>query len=150
MLKIFNLYVPVEYTFKNYFLPRINYSDLEYFEMGPHRHGIQRTGNNHLLVFLDFCLKKPPSKFTKAKSVETGDFRMRTPAEIKLFKRIFARQKEVAAFSLTYHPRMSVMLWKLLIQVVDDPKIMVRDDSGHLMTGRQCIQEIKKLLLRRN
>jgi hypothetical protein len=146
MSMTFNLYVPSEYTFKNYFFPRIQNPSLEFFEVDKRRYGIQRKGNNHLVVFLDFCLKKPPSEFTRLNSSEAGDLLVESPAVIELFNRMFGRQKEVAVYSLSYNARMSVIAWKLLTEIANDEKIMVEDDSGQWMSGPECVRELKELL----
>lgn len=146
MPMIFNLYVPGEYTFESHFLPRIQETHLECFEVDRNRHGIQRKGNNHLVVFMDFCLKGPPSKFTEPDGDGAQEFLFEKPHEIEFFNRVFAGQKEVAVFSLAYKARMSVILWKLLVHIADDERMMVEDDQGNLMTGPQCVQELKHLM----
>lgn len=146
MPMIFNLYVPADYTFKNYFLPRIKRPSLECFEIDKNRHGIQRKGNNHLVVFLDFCLKKPPSEFTNANSGEADDFLIEEPADINFFNRIFGRQKEVAVYSLSYHGRMSVIAWEVLIEIADDEKVVLENDFGKLVRGPEWVQDHKVLM----
>ena len=146
MPKIFNFYVPAEYNFKQYFLPKINHLDLEYFEVDSHRHGIQRKGNNHLVVFLDYCLKKAPSHFTETNNDGVGSFFLEKTDEAKLFKKMFEDQGEVAVFTLSYNARMSVVAWKLLVDIANDERVLVRDDHGRLVTGPQCVQEHKELL----
>ncbi len=146
MPKKFKIFVPGEYTFMNYFLPGIKNPALECFEVDKRRHGVQRKGNNHLVVFLDFCLKKESSKFIEANGNETEDFLMETPADIDFFKRMFGCQKEVAVFSLSYNARMSVIAWKLLIDIANDEKLLVVDDSGKLMRGPECVKEHELLL----
>lgn len=146
MQKTVHLYVPVEYSFKHYFLPKINPSAFESFEVDRHRHGIQRKGNNHLVVFLDFRLQKEPSQFTSSGDGATGEFFLQKPDEADLFHRTLGRQKQVAVYSLAYQARMTVIAWKLLVDITDDEKVLVRDDHGHLKAGPQCAGEHRKLL----
>ncbi len=146
MPMVFNFYVPADYGFKNYFLPKIKHPSLEYFDVDRDRYGIQRKGNNHLVVFLDYCFQKAPSEFTEPKGDGANDFVFEKPHQIEFFNRMFRHQKEVAVYSLSYHARMSVIVWKLLIDITDDEKVMVEDNLGHLMTGPQCAREFEQLL----
>jgi hypothetical protein len=146
MPMIFNLYVPAEYTFENYFLPKIESPSLEFFEVDEKRRGIQRKGNNHLIVFLDFCLKTAASEFTQGDSDQVLDFRFGTPADIDFFNRVFSRQKEVAVYSLSYHGRMSVIAWEVLNLIADNVKVVVEDESGKLMEGPAYVREHKKIM----
>src|ERR1700733_14304446 len=111
MSKIFNLFVPGEYTFENYFIPKIKNPAVECFEVGKVRHGYQRKGNNHLVVFLDFCLKKETSRFTKVNGSEAEHFLLEDQTDIELFNRVLRQQKEVAVYSLAYNAKMSVIAW---------------------------------------
>jgi hypothetical protein len=146
MPMIFNLYVPAEYTFESYFVPMIKGPLLEFFEVDKNRRGIQRKGNNHLIVFLDFCLKKPASEFTKNCGGEADDFRIEAPSDIKFFYRMFGQENEVSVFSLSYHGRMSVIAWEVLIEIADNPRVVVEDETGKLVGGPECIQEYKMLM----
>ena len=145
MWKNFNIYVPGEYTFEKYFLPRIKNPILDLFPVNARRYGIQREGNNHLVVFLDFCLKKESAKFAEVEEGESGVFNLKNPAETEIFNGLFAGQKEVAVYTVSYHPRMSAIAWKLLIDILDDEKIMVEDDSGNFMRGPNCVKDLKSL-----
>lgn len=147
MPKNINLYVPAEFTFMNYFLPGIKNKTLEHYEVDAKRYGVQRVGNNHLVVFLDFRLKKASPQFIKALEGRADDFFLKNPADIDLFGQVFKSQKEVALFSITYSSRMSVIAWKLLIDIADNDKILVEDDKGHFMKGPDCVQELKALLV---
>ena len=138
MPMIFNLYVPAEYTFENYFLPRIESPSLEFFEVDEKRRGIQRKGNNHLIVFLDFCLKKASAEFIKTNSDGVDDFLIESPVDIEFFNRFFSPQKEVAVYSLSCHGRMSVIAWEVLI--------LIADESGKLMAGPVYVREHKKIM----
>src|SRR5579859_4954853 len=132
MQKTVHFYVPAEYGFKSYFLPKINPSAFENFEVSRHRHGIQRKGNNHLVVFLDFHLQKESTLFTAPGGHEAGEFFLKKPDDAELFRRTLGRQKEVAVYSLAYQALMTVIAWKLLVDIADDQKILVLDDHGHL------------------
>jgi hypothetical protein len=146
MPMIFNLYVPVEYTFEKYFLPRIESPSLEFFEVDENRRGIQRKGNNHLIVFLDFCIKKASSEFTKSKSDGVDDFLISSPVDIEFFNRMFILQKEVAVYSLSCHGRMSVIAWEVLNLIADNEKVVIEDESGKLMAGPAYVREHKKIM----
>ena len=146
MPMIFNLYVPAEYTFKNYFLPRIKKPSLKCFEVDKKRHGIQRRNNNHLIVFLDFCFKKPPSEFTQTKDDEADDFLIEAPADIELFNRMFSRQRVVSVYSLSCNGRMSVIAWEVLIAIADDEKVLIEDESGKLVAGVEWVREHKAIM----
>jgi hypothetical protein len=146
MPMIFNLYVPAEYTFEIYFIPKIKSPSLEFFDVDKNRRGIQRKGNNHLIVFLDFCLKKRALEFTKNNSGEADDFLIESPSDIKFFYRMFGQENEVSVFSLSYHGRMSVIAWEVLIEIADDPRVVVEDERGKLVDGPECIQEYKMLM----
>ena len=146
MPKVFDIYVPGEYTFENYFLPKIKNSTLDCFEVDKNRHGVQRKGNNHLIVFLDFHLKKPSLEFTKINGDQVEDFFIEEPADIELFNRVLGREKEVAVFSLSYHARMSVIAWEVLLAVADNEKVVVEDDLDKLMDGPKYVRDLKKFL----
>ncbi len=143
--KNFNLYVPGTFKFENYFLPRIQNPTLEYFVVNARRYGIQRKGNNHLVVFLDFCLIKPPGQFIETDETETGVYNLKTPATLEMFNRLFIREKDVSVYSVSFHSRMSAIAWKLLIDIADDDKIMIEDDSGNFVGGPQCARDLKHL-----
>jgi hypothetical protein len=145
MLKNFNIYVPGGYSFEKDLLPRIKNPILEFFPVNARRYGVQREGNNHLVVFLDFCLKKDPAKFAEAEEGESGAFNLKNPTETEIFNALFSAQKEVSVYTVSYHPRMSAIAWKLLIDILDDEKIMVEDDSGNFMRGPHCVKELKAL-----
>jgi hypothetical protein len=146
MPMIFNIYVPSEYKFKNYFLPRIKKPSLKCFEVDKNRRGIQRKDNNHLIVFLDFCFKKNPSEFTHINGDAAGDFFIKEPAEIELFNGVFGQQKEVAVYSLSYHGRMSVIAWEVLIAIADDEKVLIEDETGKLIAGTEWVREHKAVM----
>ena len=145
MAKNFNLYVPSEYTFLDYFRPRIVDPGLEWFEVDLRRHGVQRKGNNHLVVFLDFRFQGPPSFFTGG-SGKAGSFGLRTPAEAELFNRVLGGEREVAVYSLAYHVRMSILAWRLLTQVADDGRVLLEDEPGLLSPGPDFVREHLRLL----
>ena len=145
MWKNFNLYVPGEYSFEKHFLAKIKNPILEFFPVNSRRYGVQRQGNNHLVVFLDYCLKKDFSKFSEADEGESGVYNLKNPTETEIFKDLFEGEKEVAVFSVSYHPRMSAIAWKLLIDILEDEKIMVEDDSGNFMRGPHCVKELRSL-----
>lgn len=142
----FYFYVPAEYTFEGYFLPKIDPSSLDFFEVDRRRRGIQRKGNNHLVVFLDYCLKAEISRFMEGEGGEADRFRMRTSAERGLFGGLFGDQREVAVFSLSYHARMSVIAWKIVVSLADNAGILVKNDAGNLMRGDECVHDLKGLL----
>ena len=142
----FYFYVPPEYTFEGYFSPKVDPSSLEFFEVDRRRRGIQRKGNNHLVVFLDSCVQAEPARFLEPEEAGMNGLRMRTPAEKDLFNRLFGGQKEVAVFALSYHARMSVIAWKITAALADDERILVKNDAGNLMAGRECAHELKSLL----
>ena len=147
MQQLYNLFVPAEYTFKSHFVPKIKDPILDCFEVDGSRQGIQRKGNNHLVVFLDFCLKAPPEKFLEVAKNENYDFHFKTPPDVELFMRVFGQQKEVALFSLSFNPRMTVLAWRLLIEIADDDKTLVEDEGGHLRTGPDCVRELRELMV---
>ncbi len=145
MSKRFNLYVPGDYTFKDHYLPLIDKIGLDSFEAGPHRYGIQRKDNNHLVVFLEHSLHMAPSHFIQGD--ETGRFALETPQEAALFERVLGKQKDVSVFSLFYTPRMTPMAWRVTAEIADDPKCLVMDESRHFLTGPDCVLELKSLMV---
>ena len=147
MQKIYNLFVPAEYTFKNHFIPKIKNPVLESFEVDSSRQGIQRKGNNHLVVFLDFCLKAPPEKFLEVAESENFEFHFRASGDVDIFRKKFAGQEAVALYSLSYNPRMTVLAWKLLMDIADDGRILVENEDGTLMDGHACVEDLKQMLV---
>lgn len=143
--KNFNLYVPGDFQFGNYFLPRIKNPQLEFFPVNARRYGVQRQGNNHLVVFLDFCLKKSPYQFIEIDETESGVYNLIAPMDVEMFNRLFGLEKEVSVFSVSYHSRMSAIAWKLLIDIAEDERIMAEDDSGNFVGGPQCVRDLKHL-----
>lgn len=146
MPKIFNLYVPAEYNFNNYFLLKINKPTLEHFEVDSRRHGIQRKGNNHLVVFLDFHGKKSSSRFAEVLAEPQGEFFMKSDAEVGLFNQMFGGQKEVAVYSVAFTSKMSAFAWKVLFDLVNDDRILVEDDTRKLMKGADCAKSLSLVL----
>lgn len=146
MKRNFNIYAPAKCTFENYFLPRVQKPALDHFEVDKKRYGIQRKGNNHLVVFLDYHGKKNVAKFSEVGGGEQGEFFTKPSSEAGLFATIFSGHGEVAVYSISYSLKMSVFAWKLLSEVVDDAKVLVEDDSGHLMTGPDCAKAMRELL----
>ncbi|HVZ80676.1 MAG TPA: hypothetical protein VHE12_07740 [bacterium] len=145
MTKRYNLYMPGEYSFKGHFLPLIEKAELDAFEADTHRWGIQRKDNNHLCVFLEHSLKMGPSHFTQGE--ETGRFAIQAPKDKALFERILGDRKEVSVFALFYTPRMTPLAWKVMIELADDPKILVMDDARNFMPGPDCALELKGLMV---
>lgn len=63
MINEYLLFVPGDYAFGNYFLPKIKNQTIDFFEVSHKRRGIQRKGNNHLVVFLEFVCKRAPAEY---------------------------------------------------------------------------------------
>ena len=146
MQKLYNLFVPAEYHFKNHFLPKIKNPDLDCFEVDDSRQGVQRKDNNHLVVFLDFCLKGPPEQFLEEAKNDNYSYHFRSPQDVELFTKTFGQQKEVALFSLSFRPQMTVLAWKLLIDIAEDERTLVEDEEGRLLNGAHCVQELKQMM----
>lgn len=142
----YNIFVPAKYTLENYFLPKIKNPTLEHFEVDRKRHGIQRKGNNHLVVFLDFRGKKSSVDFAELGGGDQGEIFMKNQEELTLFRKVFKDHKEVAVFSLSFNSRMSVFVWKVLIELVDEELILVEDESGKIMSGPDCARSLRSLM----
>ena len=150
MSKIFKLYVPPEYTFENYFCPRIVNREMECFDVDHKRHGFQRKGNNHLVLFLDLQMKMATAEFLQGCGEGADEFHLKTLEDIELFKNVFEGQKEVAVYSLAYQARMAVIAWKMIMEVAENEQVLVLDDSGKLMRGPECVEEHKRLMVPEN
>ncbi len=146
MTKEFLLYVPSSYTLRNYFLPKLEKPAMESFEITSNRIGIQRKGNNHLVVFLEFSFKRPMEEFFLIHDGEAGDLFLHSPSDREFFRQMYIDEKEVSVFSLAYHPRMSVLAWESIAEIADDPRIIVRDVSDELIKGDELAREFKELL----
>lgn len=145
MSKRFNLYVPGEYTFKGHFKPRIESAGLDSFEADTHRWGIQRRENNHLVVFMEHSLTMEPSHFTHAE--EIGRFALESSGEKTAFQKILGGQREVSVFTLFYTSRMTPLAWRAMVGMVDDPRILVMDETRHYAAGPDCVLELKGLMV---
>jgi hypothetical protein len=146
MIKEFLLFVPGDYAFGNYFLPKIKNPNIDFFEVSHMRRGVQRKGNNHLVAFLELVCKRPPAEYPILLDGEAGALILVNPSEREFFTQMFKNQKEVALFSLHYHARMSVLAWEIMVEIADDPRVMVKDDSVELARGVDIAAELKSLL----
>ncbi len=143
MQKNIYLYVPAEYSFENYFIPKITSPQLECFEAGRTRLGIQRKGNNHLVVFLEFSFKKRPV------SDDKGDLNENPwPQEFhrEFVSSFFHKEPEIALFKLVYDARMSIVAWEILTEIANDDRILVDEGLGSCLSGPQLAKELKELL----
>jgi hypothetical protein len=145
MSKRFNLYVPSELSFHRHFKPLLEQTDLESFEADHHRFGIQRKGNTHLVVFFEHSLTLEPSQFLQVN--HTGRFGMENSQEKALFEKVFGSQKEVSVFSIFYTSRMTPLAWRLLIEIADDPRVLVMDEARHFMPGPDYARDLRELLV---
>jgi hypothetical protein len=143
MLKNIYLYVPVGYSFGNYFIPKIKNPNLECFEAGRTRMGIQRKGNNHLVVFLEFGFKKRPLPGEK---VDLNEQPWPEEFHREFVVSFFKKEPEIALYKLVYDARMSIVAWEILTEIADDERILVDEGLGSCLNGPQLANELKELL----
>jgi len=146
MIKEFLLFVPGEYTFANYFAPKIKNPNIEFFELNAKRRGIQRKGNNHLVLFLEFVCTRPAGEYPMVLDGEAGALMLDNPSDRDLFSRMFENHQEVSTFSLQYHARMSVLAWETMVEIADDPRILVKDVSSEWKKGTDLAAELNEVL----
>lgn len=146
MIKEFLLFVPGEYTFKNYFSPKIKNTTIEIFEINSNRRGIQRKGNNHLVLFLEFVCARPAGDYPIILDGEAGALMLNNASEREFFKNMFEGHEQVSIFSLQYHARMSVLAWETMVEIANDPRIMVKDVSSEWMKGTDLALELSEIL----
>jgi hypothetical protein len=143
MQKNIYLFVPTEYSFAGYFIPKIKNPHLECFEAGKNRLGIQRRGNNHLVVFLEFGFKKRPA------GLAAGDLSEQPwPEEYhrKFVGSFFRKEHEISVFKLIYEARMSIVAWEILAEIADDERVLADEGLGSCLSGPQLARELKDLL----
>ncbi len=146
MIKKMVLVVPGEYTFENFFAPRFKKTNLEIFDVDTNRRGIQRKGNNHLVVFLDYVYKKPLDQFSETQGIESETIVYLTQTHIEFFKQMFDHQKELSVYALSYDARMSLIAWEVITHIADDKRVLVEEGFGEWMKGPELARELKDFL----
>lgn len=77
---------------------------------------------------------------------EAGALILENPSERDVFNRMFEGQREVSLYSLHYHARMSVLAWEIMLEIADDPLVLVKDDSGAMTRGADLAAELNQVL----
>jgi hypothetical protein len=134
--------VPGEYDFSTYFERKIRNPKLEIFEVDTRRRGIQRKGNNHLLVFLNFEYKKKASELYTLELREDKTLYLSEHSRRELVH----EKQEISVYSLVYEARMSLIAWEVLVEIVNDNRIIVDEGVGGLTRGPDLAVELKQLL----
>jgi hypothetical protein len=103
-------------------------------------------GTITLVLFLEFVCARPAGDYPIILDGEAGALMLNNASEREFFKNMFEGHEQVSIFSLQYHARMSVLAWETMVEIADDPRIMVKDVSSEWMKGTDLASELSEIL----